>query len=137
MGNELLIKSRKTGKIVSEHQTEDEPQAVQATPRGRYYTYIDYVPDLKSWSEMTADEWELFIGFILIRMISPLFLIIHTVAIFGYIWKKFNFKFDTPELAKMYSYLISPLCGNLLIVQFLNKFLFRKNYYRQRSDDDM
>lgn len=136
--DDLLIMSKKTGRIMKEKrgfapsEKDDEP-AKQYD--GKYYTFIDFKPDLKKWSKMDDQSWSLIIGFVLIRVLSPLILVLHTVFTFGYMWFKFRLRLDNPVLAKIYPYLMTWLCLDLLIVQFGNKWLFSHNYYRLRNRD--
>ncbi|VEU20364.1 DEKNAAC101164 [Brettanomyces naardenensis] len=123
--DDLLIASR-SGEIQLEH--EKKPAYV-----GQYYTYNDFVPPSRPWSGMTEKEWRIMLGFLLIRVFAPMILILHTLAIVAYSWFKYRFRFDEAELAAKVPWLMTPLCGNLLIVQFLSKVLFRRNYYRQRD----
>ena len=115
-------------------QAESDDESVQKYD-GKYYSFVDYQPKLKKWSEMDEQSWNLVIGFILIRFLSPLILVLQTVITFGYMWFKFRLRLDNPILAKIYPYSMASLCLNLLTVQFVNKWLFNNNYYKLRDKD--
>ncbi len=136
--DDLLVVSKKTGKIMKEKhdfvQAESDDESVQKYD-GKYYSFVDYQPKLKKWSEMDEQSWNLVIGFILIRFLSPLILVLQTVITFGYMWFKFRLRLDNPILAKIYPYSMASLCLNLLTVQFVNKWLFNNNYYKLRDKD--
>ncbi|QPG73983.1 hypothetical protein FOA43_001299 [Brettanomyces nanus] len=127
--DDLLIAS-KDGNVQPQHNKE-----AASVSLGRYYTYEDYVAEGKGWSNMGKSEWQLMIGFIAIRIGAPLILIIHTLMMMGFMYTKYNFDFSNPQLVEKFPFIVAPLCGNLLVVQFFSKLLFKRNYYRQRMEE--
>lgn len=79
--------------------------------------------------------WNLIIGYILIRIVSPVILIFHAVVIGLVLWKVYNFDFSPDsEIARLncMPYITGCLSLNAFFVHWVSKYLFKSNYYKPR-----
>ncbi|ODV82794.1 hypothetical protein CANARDRAFT_109577 [[Candida] arabinofermentans NRRL YB-2248] len=80
-------------------------------------------------------KWAKLIGFVSIRVISPLILILHCLSTILYIWYYHSFTIDDELLSKM-PYIMGPLSLNLFAVHFFNKWFFRNTFYKPRVPEN-
>ncbi|GMG22109.1 unnamed protein product [Ambrosiozyma monospora] len=87
-------------------------------------------------AERAKDEiwWKTTVGFIMIRIVSPSILLIHACSILYIMLSKYGFAISD-EMTNAFPLMFFPLVLQLLVVQYLSKFVFKRSYYLLRNDD--
>lgn len=146
--DELIVGSRSNEKLElkNKKREEDIKKTETRIARSKYLGYLDYERMQKKkqienadgsetngegFKDLSIKSWNVFIGFTCIRIISPLFLILHTISIIFVLWKVYNFSFDK-DLNDAMPFIMIPISLNLILVHYLNKQLFSDNYYKLR-----
>lgn len=83
----------------------------------------------------SAKAWNMFIGYILIRIISPFLLIGHCLYTGYFLWFVYHFNFGHPDLQQQFvmPIVVGVLCLHSVGVHLLNKIIFKSNYYKKRD----
>lgn len=149
--DELIIGSRSTEKLAlkNKKREEDIKKTETRIARTKYLGYLDYQRmkekkklenggdeaethgEGESFENLSIKSWNVFIGFTCIRIVAPVFLILHTISIIFVFWKVYNFSFDK-ELNGVMPIIMVPISLNLMLVHYINKWLFSNNYYKLR-----
>lgn len=93
---------------------------------------FDESDDFKKLDEI---GWNRLIGFLLIRLLAPIILVLHGVISGLVLWKvyEFDFSVDGDLIANnRMPWIAGAWSINLFLVHWLSKYLFRHNYYKLR-----
>lgn len=89
------------------------------------------------FNKLDETGWNIFIGFLSVRLIAPILLILHGIGTGLAFWKIYEFDFSNDSVL-IKNNLMPWIAGiwslNLFIVHGLTKYLFRKNYYKLRTE---
>lgn len=149
--DELIVGSKKKMEETTQKEADLDRRAKEfqkaKEEKQKYLSYSDFVnnDDYETngykydkdddFAKMDVSGWSLMIGFILIRVVSPLILILHGIVIGLVLWKVYEFDFSVESpLVKTNSmpWVTGALSVNAFVVHWLSKFLFKNNYYKPR-----
>jgi hypothetical protein len=151
--DELLLESRKKktqAEIAKEEEIHARARARQqrAEAKKKYLSYSDFVKntdydsngykyDAKDdFSKLDINGWSRMVGFLLVRIASPLLLVVHGVILGLVLWKVYGFDFgQNSVLSKQNAmpWCMGALCLHALLVHGVAKLLFSKTYYKRRG----
>ena len=134
--------STDTNATTSTDTNADSNTTANATPQ-RYLSYSDFLnrndydtggyrrDDTDDFAQLDSRGWCLLIGYILVRVCSPLLLVAHALVLGLVLWRVHHF--DLTNLQRE----MPPACGALAVhvfwVHLVAKLLFRENYYKRRK----
>ncbi|GMM31295.1 hypothetical protein DAMA08_040400 [Martiniozyma asiatica (nom. inval.)] len=150
--DQLIIGSHKS-MIDSKQKQEIEEKKMLANQEAKmknqlYFGYSDFVQSKLNPSDPAAPTaqagfdnysekaWNMFIGYVLIRVIAPIILVTHCLTIILVVYWKYNFDFSVDsELTRSNAmpYVMGAMCIHSLIVHVFNKKIFSRNYYKKRG----
>lgn len=94
-----------------------------------------------NFDKLDLKGWNTFVGFMLIRIASPIFLLVHAIALGVYVWMKgFDFSVNGPLASGPYggvgAIILVSLSFHAFLVHGFNKWLFRRTYWKKRVDHE-
>lgn len=132
--DDLIVGSR-TSAVTNRTKQDDLMERVRLREAKRLANskYLGY-NDFASGESESIIAWNRFIGYVLIRIVSPFILIGHCFYLGYYLWKVYEFNFAHSDLTKQYimPIVVGVICLHSVIVHFINKSLFKSNYYKRR-----
>lgn len=96
------------------------------------YTY-DGTDD---FGRLDVAGWARMVGFVLVRMVSPLMLVAHAVVLGLVLWKYYAFDFSAGGVLAQQNVLpwaMGAICMHAAVVHGVAKQLFSHNYYKRRK----
>ncbi|KAG0672050.1 hypothetical protein C6P40_003577 [Pichia californica] len=88
------------------------------------------------FKKLDEKGWNKFIGFLSVRVIAPLILIIHGVTTGLVFWKVYQFDFSVNSqliTENLMPWIAGAWSINLFLVHYITKRIFRHNYFKLRS----
>lgn len=150
--DELIVGSRKhmAAKKAKDEELQERVRARQAR-REKSQKYLGYSDFLNSnecdsngyrfdenddFGRLDEAGWNRIIGFVLIRIVAPLLLVVQGIVVGLVLWRVYEFDFSpTGVLASQncLPWIAGALSMNAFLVHGISKQLFRRNYYKLRN----
>lgn len=107
-----------------------------------FLTHTDYETNgyaydrTDDFSRLDATGWARIIGFVLVRMVSPLMLVLHAAVLGLVLWKGYSLDFSASSVLAQQNVLpwtMGALTVHAAAVHGLAKLLFAHNYYKRKD----
>ena len=145
---DLIIGSRKSSLIKTQKKKDEEIERrnrIRAkVKKGKYFGYEEILEKELNEGEEGNEEgfevfdeskWIKFIGFLTVRIVSPLLLILHALSVGLVLWLVYQFDFsDKGTLSKSNAmpWIMGTLSFNVFLVHYVSKSVFKNTYYKRR-----
>lgn len=140
--DDLIVGSRTSTK--TKRQKDDDfmervqEREAKRLANSKYLGYNDFTNGGNNTTTTSEKDsiktWNRFIGYVLIRIVSPFILIGHCLFMGYNLWQVYKFNFGHEDLTKQFimPIVVGVISLHSVIVHFINKSLFKDNYYKKR-----